>query len=516
MKLIFEQSQPGRSACALPKPDVPEAPLDKLVPAQYLRQSPPGLPEVDELTLVRHYTELSRRNVGVDNVFYPLGSCTMKYNPKINETLAGLSGLNEIHPYQPEETVQGILQIIYELGECLKEISGLDAVSMAPAAGAHGEFTGIKTIKAFHKANHQEQRIQVLIPDSAHGTNPASVAFCGYEPVEIKSDACGNVDLADLKSKLNDRTAAIMLTIPNTLGLFDEHMLKIAEMVHQSGALVYMDGANLNALMGIVKPADLGVDVLHFNLHKTFATPHGGGGPGAGPIAVTTKLAPFLPVPVITREPLKDGKSGDTSVLKKQHLYSLSRQKGDTSSILKMEHFYTFCCPDQSIGRIKGFYGNINVLVKAYIYIRMLGAEGLKKASQMAVLNANYILSQLKEYYPSTCSTQRLCMHECVLSGVKQMKESGVKTLDIAKRLIDYGFHPPTIYFPLIVHEALMIEPTETESKETLDGFIEAMKQIAKESKDNPQLVKSAPQTTVVKRLDEVKAARELVLRYQP
>jgi glycine dehydrogenase subunit 2 len=481
MQLIFEQSKPGRKAYTLPELDVPAQDIAKLIPAQYLRQDQPALPEVDELTLVRHYTALSRRNTGVDNVFYPLGSCTMKYNPKINESIAALDGFNRIHPYQPEETVQGIMEITYNLSEYLKEISGLPGVTLMPAAGAHGEFTGIKVIKAYFNA-HGDARKQVLIPDSAHGTNPASVAFSGYQPVEVKSDARGNVDIADLKAKVNSQTAAIMLTIPNTLGLFDEHIMEVADIVHQAGALVYMDGANLNALMGIVKPADLGVDVMHFNLHKTFATPHGGGGPGSGPIAVSARLKPYLPPPY---------------VVKKQGSFYLITD-----------------APDKAVGALKGFYGHINVLIKSYVYIRMMGADGLKQVSEMAVLNANYIMSQLKQDYH--LAYDRYCMHECVLDGTKQLKQSGVRTLDIAKRLIDYGFHPPTIYFPLIVPEAIMIEPTESESKETLDGFISAMKRIAGESEKEPNLVKSAPQTTVVKRLDEVKAARELVLKYIP
>ncbi|MFA5794335.1 MAG: aminomethyl-transferring glycine dehydrogenase subunit GcvPB [Candidatus Brocadiia bacterium] len=481
MQLIFEQSKPGRKAYTLPELDVPAQEISKLIPAQYLRTGQPALPEVDELTLVRHYTALSRRNTGVDNVFYPLGSCTMKYNPKINESLAALDGFNLVHPYQPEETVQGMLEMIYNLAEYLREISGLPGVTLLPAAGAHGEFTGIKVIKACLQAQG-DARKQVLIPDSAHGTNPASVAFSGYQPVEVKSDARGNVDIADLKAKINNQTAAIMLTIPNTLGLFDEHILEVADIVHKAGAFVYMDGANLNSIMGIVKPADLGVDVMHFNLHKTFSTPHGGGGPGSGPIAVSAKLKEYLPPPY---------------VVKNKDKFSL-----------------VIDAPGKAVGRLKGFYGHINVLIKAYVYVRMMGPAGLKQVSEMAVLNANYIMSRLKPDYH--LSYDRYCMHECVLDGTKQLKENGVRTLDIAKRLIDYGFHPPTIYFPLIVHEAIMIEPTETESKETLDGFIIAMKQIADESAKNPALVKSAPQTAPVKRLDEVKAAKELVVRYTP
>ncbi|MFH1230137.1 MAG: aminomethyl-transferring glycine dehydrogenase subunit GcvPB [Planctomycetota bacterium] len=489
-KLIFEQSRSGRSGCSIPQLDTPSIEITQLIPAQYIREKPPQLPEVDELTLVRHYTNLSMKNVGIDNTFYPLGSCTMKYNPKINENLCNLDGFAQLHPYQTEGTAQGILKIMYELGEYLKEISGLDSITLQPAAGAHGEFTGLKIIHKYFKT-HKDNRTKVLIPDSAHGTNPASGALCGFHAVEIKSDNRGNVDIADLKSKIDNQTAALMLTIPNTLGLFDEHIKEICDIVHQAGAFIYMDGANLNSIMGITKPSLVGVDVLHFNLHKTFSTPHGGGGPGAGPVAVCAKLASYLPVPVIAKEAI--------------HYHN---------ELTDTEEFYTldYNRPD-SIGQVKGFYGNIAVLIRAYVYIRMMGPDGLKKASEMAVLNANYIMAQLKSYYHLTYD--RHCMHECVLDGTNQLKKYGVRTLDIAKRLLDYGYHPPTIYFPLIVHEALMIEPTETESKETLDAFIQTMIDIAKEAETNPELVKSAPQTTPVGRLDEVKAARQLVVRYK-
>ena len=538
-RLIFEESRAGRcggimwpagSPGGRPN-DVPVKPIERLIPSQYLRQSEAELPEVNEVTIVRHYTNLSKKNTGVDDSFYPLGSCTMKYNPKINETLSALEGFSGLHPYQPEETVQGILQIMYETGEYLKEISGMSGVTLQPAAGAQGELTGLKIIRAYHKDRgtpifrcseapewRRTARKYVLIPDSAHGTNPASVVFSGYQPIEIKSDVAGNVDIADLKAKLNPEVAALMLTIPNTLGLFDPNLKTLAGMLHEVGAFLYMDGANLNALMGIIKPAEAGVDVLHFNLHKTFSTPHGGGGPGSGPVAVTAKLAPYLPVPLIKHLP-KTYPSRDGGY----HTLDYNRPK--------------------TIGRIKGFYGNIGVVVKAYIYIRLLGAAGLKRVSEIAVLNANYLKERLKKYYH--LPYDRPCMHECVLSGVwsvptvmpeahppvgwtdppkcGQVKKSGVHTLDIAKRLLDYGFHPPTIYFPLIVPEAIMIEPTETEGKETLDDFINAMIKIAEESEKNPEIVKSAPHgshhpvrdSRPVKRLDEVKAARELVLRWQ-
>ncbi|MEK7448583.1 MAG: aminomethyl-transferring glycine dehydrogenase subunit GcvPB, partial [Planctomycetota bacterium] len=481
-KLIFEQSKPGRQGCSLPLSDVPAQDIKKLIPDKYRRATPPELPEADELTVVRHYTNLSKKNMGVDDSFYPLGSCTMKYNPKINETLAALNGFSRLHPYQPEETAQGILEILYHLGEYLKEISGLAEVTLQPAAGAHGEFTGLKLIRAYLHSRGNPRKY-VLIPDSAHGTNPASVVFCGYEPVEIKSDDCGNIDLNDLKSKLNPETAAMMITIPNTLGLFDENLKEISDLLHKNGSFLYMDGANLNALMGLARPADFGVDVLHFNLHKTFATPHGGGGPGSGPVAACNKLAPYLPVPLIKKH-------------SRQPVTRREQTTPITDHRLPITYTLDYNRP-QSIGRIKGFYGNVGVALRAYIYIRMLGAAGLKKSTEMAVLNANYIAARLKQYYRLACAatarndsppilhrginsvpTQsgesrpnrdpRRCMHECVLTGEWQLKKSGVKTLDIAKRLLDYGFHPPTIYFPLIVHEALMIEPTETESKETL------------------------------------------------
>jgi len=498
-KLIFEESRPGRSACALPALDVPAQDINKLLPPTALRPAPAELPEVDELTLVRHYTNLSRKNFGVDSGFYPLGSCTMKYNPKVNETLCGLTGFAQLHPYQPASTVQGILRIMYELGEYLKEISGFDGVSLCPAAGAHGEFTGMKVIHQYFK-KHNDPRTKVLIPDSAHGTNPASSALCGFKAVEVKSDAHGNVDIADLKSKMDNQVAALMLTIPNTLGLFDEHIVEICKIVHDGGGFIYMDGANFNSIMGITKPALVGADVLHFNLHKTFSTPHGCGGPGSGPIAVTAKLTPYLPVPIVTR-------TGDviarSEATKQSQIATPLRARNDKGFEYHLDYNY----PD-SIGQIKGFFGNIAVLIRAYVYIRMMGPAGLKKASQMAVLNANYVMAQLKQHYH--LQYDRHCMHECVLDGTIQLKKFGVRTLDIAKRLLDYGYHPPTIYFPLIVHEALMIEPTETESKETLDEFIKVMIAIAKEAETQPDVVKNAPTTTPVGRLDEVKAAREL------
>ncbi len=481
--LIFEISRPGRCAASLPECDVPPADL----PQALLRDDLP-LPEVSELDLVRHYVRLSYLNHAVDTGFYPLGSCTMKYNPKVNEAVARLQGFTAVHPYQPEWTVQGCLELMYELQETLKEISGFAAVSLQPAAGAHGEFAGMLMIRAYHLDRGDTGRTKVLVPDSAHGTNPASTAMCGYEVVEIHSDARGNVDLDDLKAHCDEHVAGMMLTNPNTLGLFDEHILEIADLVHSCGGLLYGDGANLNAIVGIAKPADLGFDVMHFNLHKTFSTPHGGGGPGAGPVGVTEALADFLPGPIVDMEPPSEN----------------SQDEGP---------YYFLYVPDKSIGRLKSFYGNFGVLVRAYAYIRHLGAKGLRRVAEHAVLNANYLRVRLQDTYP--LPYRRTCMHEFVLSGRLPGAED-VHTVDIAKRLIDFGFHPPTIYFPLIVPEALMIEPTETESLETLDAFADAMLKIAEEARTSPETLHNAPFTAPLRRLDDVRAAREPKLRWQP
>jgi glycine dehydrogenase subunit 2 len=478
-KLIFEKSKSGRRGCALPTLDVPRKAIEKLIPAQFLRKDEPLLPEVGEVEIVRHYTHLSRKNVGVDTHFYPLGSCTMKWNPKVNEALATLPGFARIHPYQLEETVQGILELLYLTGEYLREIAALPAISLAPAAGAHGELTGVLIMRAYHR-DRGEKRTKILIPDSAHGTNPASTTICGFKPVEIKSDSRGNVDLAELAKHCDRETVGLMLTIPSTLGLFDNNLLEIANILHEKGALLYMDGANLNAIMGIVRPGECGVDVMHFNLHKTFSTPHGMGGPGSGPVAVREELSKFLPVPLIVK-----GKTG----------YALNYDM------------------PKSIGKVKTWCGNIGVIVKAFAYILSLGPEGARRVSEIAVLNANYLMAILKKHY--YLKYDRFCMHEFVLSGNYQ-KKYGVKTLDISKRLLDKGFHPPTNYFPLIVEEALMIEPTENESLETLNSFANAMIEIAKEAEENPQILLSAPQTTPISRPDEVRAAREPVLRWQP
>ena len=475
--IIYELSAPGRKGATLPALDVPEAPL----PDQVLLRDDLPLPEVSEVDVVRHFVRLSQLNYGVDLGMYPLGSCTMKYNPKMNEDAARLTGFSQVHPYQPTETVQGCLELMYRLQEALKALSGFSAVSLQPAAGAHGELTGVLTIRAYHVSRGDTQRDLMLIPDSAHGTNPASTSMSGMTMVELRSDERGNVSLDDLRAHLSDRVAGMMLTNPNTLGLFDEHLLEIARLVHEAGGLMYGDGANMNALLGIAKPAQLGFDVMHFNLHKTFSTPHGGGGPGSGPVGANPELAEFLPGPLVVRD--------------------------------EAEGTFQLAMPEHSIGRVKSFYGQFAVMVRAYAYIRLLGAAGLREVSEMAVLNANYLQSILKEVLP--LPHDRPCMHEFVLSGQIEGAPD-VRALDISKRLIDYGVHPPTNYFPLIVPEALMIEPTETESKESLDHFAEALTQIVAEAQTQPELLHDAPHTAPVRRLDEVRAARNLVLRWQP
>lgn len=478
--LIFEISNSGRTAYSLPECDVPEIELTELIPGFLLREKDLDLPEVSEIDVVRHFTQLSQRNHGVDSGFYPLGSCTMKYNPKINEDVARMEGFEKVHPYQQESTVQGCLELLYKTDKMLSEITGMERVSLQPAAGAHGEMSGLMIIKAYHESKGDFKRKKIVIPDSAHGTNPASAAVAGFDVIEVKSDERGGVDIEALQALMKDDIAGLMLTNPNTLGLFDDNIQNIAHIVHQAGGLLYYDGANANAIIGISRPGDMGFDVVHLNLHKTFSTPHGGGGPGSGPVGVKKELVPFLPQPVIE---YKDGE------------YSLDYNR------------------PLSIGRVKSFYGNFGVVVRAYTYILSMGPEGLRQVSETAVLNANYMLAKLKDYYYLPYA--RTCMHEVVFSGQRQ-KELGVSTLDIAKRLLDFGYHPPTIYFPLIVKEALMIEPTETESKETLDEFIAVMIQIAEEVKNDPELVKGAPYTTVVSRLDETNAARNPILNYTP
>lgn len=477
--LIFERSRPGRQAVDLPAADVPVAALDSLFAAEWLRQVPAALPEVSQPDLVRHFTELSQRTFGVDSGFYPLGSCTMKYNPKINEDVAAIPALVGLHPLAEEQDAQGALRLMFELQSMLAEISGMDAVTLQPAAGAHGELTGLKLIRAYHR-QHGDNRTQVIVPDSAHGTNPASVTVCGMNVVEIKSHPDGAIDLAALQAAVGPDTAALMLTNPSTLGLFEKNICEVTEIVHAAGGLVYYDGANANAIMGLARPGDMGFDVMHFNLHKTFSTPHGGGGPGAGPVGVKKFLEQFLPVPVVAQT--EDGS------------YRLDEDR------------------PLSIGRMHAFHGNFGVLVRAYAYILTMGASGLRQASEDAVMNANYCLSRLRDIYDAPF--ERHCMHECVLTS-KNQNPQGIRTLDIAKRLLDYGVHPPTIYFPLIVAEALMIEPTETESKETLDSFIALMRKIAEEAKLTPELIHQAPLTTVVGRLDEATAARRPNLRWK-
>lgn len=443
--LIFERSREGRYAYSLPQSDIKTDSVERILDDKFIRKNKAEFPEVAELDLVRHYTELSNKNFGVDSGFYPLGSCTMKYNPKINEKVARISGFAESHPLQEEEQIQGSLEIIYSLQEELKEITGMDEVTLQPAAGAHGEWTALMIFKAYHIKNGESHRNEVIVPDSAHGTNPASASFAGFKSVTVKSNERGEVDIEDLKRVVNENTAAIMLTNPNTLGIFEKNIMEIREIVHEAGGLLYYDGANLNAIMDKVRPGDMGFDAVHLNLHKTFTGPHGGGGPGSGPVGVKKELASYLPKPMVIKD-------GDTF-------------KYDNDI-------------ENSIGRVKPFYGNFGIYLRAYTYIRTMGAQGLKEVSEAAVLNANYIKARLKDRYE--IPYEQYCKHEFVLSGSKQ-KEYGVRTLDMAKRLLDFGVHPPTIYFPLNVEEGMMIEPTETESKETLDYFIDAMLQIADE-----------------------------------
>lgn len=478
-QMIFELSKKGRKGYRLPADDFTGLEAGDLFPADLKRENKAELPEVTENQVVRHYTNLSNKNFGVDTGFYPLGSCTMKYNPKINDEMANLPGFTCIHPLQPEESVQGAMALLYDLEKRIAEITGMDAVSLQPAAGAHGELTGMMMVKAYHDAREDFKRTKIIVPDTAHGTNPATAAMCGFEIVEVPSDQTGGVDVEALKAVLNDEIAGLMLTNPSTLGLFEKNIEEIAGLMHEAGGLLYYDGANLNAIMGKSRPGDMGFDIVHLNLHKTMSTPHGGGGPGAGPVGVKKRVAEFLPKPVIVKE----------------------------------EEAYRFDYDRPlSIGKMKGFYGNFGVLVRAYSYILTMGAEGLKAASEMAVLNANYMQARLKEDYILPFDT--ICKHEFVLDGLKEISEIEVTTLDVAKRLLDHGYHPPTIYFPLIVHNALMIEPTETESLETLDAFCDAMIEIAKEAKESPELLKNAPTHTIIRRVDEVRAARKPVLRW--
>jgi glycine dehydrogenase subunit 2 len=473
MKLLYERSQPGRRASSLPRYDLPTPEI----PAALARQRPPRLPELAEPELVRHFTQLADRNFGVDTGFYPLGSCTMKHNPRVNERVVNLPGFRDLHPLQEEEGVQGALELMWRLQEILAEVCGLDAVSLQPAAGSQGELTGLMLMRAYF-ADRGEKRTTVVTADTAHGTNPASVTMAGFTLQKAETDERGNLDLDDLRAKVNEETAGLMLTNPSTLGLFDEHIEEVAKIFHDAGALLYYDGANLNAVCGISRPGDMGFDIVHINLHKTFSQPHGGGGPGGGPIVVRDVLEPFLPVPAVVRE-------GDAFRL------DYDRPK--------------------SIGKVRGYTGPFGVFVRSYAFIRMYGPR-LKEMSEAAVLNANYLLARLREVYD--LPFDRLCMHEFVLSARNLKRDHGITALDVAKRLMDYGFHPPTIYFPLIVPEALMIEPTETEAKETLDAFADAMLRIAREAASDPKRLKDAPHHRPVKRLDEVKAAKRAIVKY--
>ncbi|AKS67042.1 glycine dehydrogenase [Staphylococcus schleiferi] len=477
--LIFERSKEGRFAYALPKKEINENVAEKLLDSKFIRKNKAEFPEVSELDLVRHYTELSHKNFGVDTGFYPLGSCTMKYNPKVNEKAARIPGFAESHPLQDVNQVQGSLEIIYNLQEELKEITGMDEISLQPAAGAHGEWTALMIFKAYHLQNGDTQRDEVIVPDSAHGTNPASAVFAGFKAVTVKSNEKGEVDIDHLKELVSDKTAAIMLTNPNTLGIFETNIMEIRDIVHEAGGLLYYDGANLNAIMDKVRPGDMGFDAVHLNLHKTFTGPHGGGGPGSGPIGVKKALREYLPKPLVV-------KNGD-------------RFEYDN----EIKH---------SIGRVKPFYGNFGIYLRAYTYIRSMGYQGLREVSEAAVLNANYMKARLKDTF--VIPFDQYCKHEFVLSGTKQ-KKLGVRTLDMAKRLLDFGVHPPTVYFPLIVDEGMMIEPTETESKETLDYFCDALIQIAKEAEEDPDKVLEAPHTTIIDRLDETTAARKPILKFE-
>ncbi|MFL5825539.1 MAG: aminomethyl-transferring glycine dehydrogenase subunit GcvPB [Thermoleophilaceae bacterium] len=486
---IYERSEEGRRAFTPPELDVPDTPISELLPADAIRSEPPALPEIAEPEIVRHYNNLSKKNFDLDTGFYPLGSCTMKYNPKVNERVAGLPGHARLHPLQDPEYAQGALELMWNLQGALSEISGLPHVSLQPSAGSHGELAGLLLTRAYHEDRGQ-QRHKVLTPDTAHGTNPATVTMAGYEVVKVGTAPDGGVDLDDLRAKADEDVACLMLTNPNTLGLFDNNIQEIASIVHGVGATLYYDGANLNAVMGISRPGDMGFDIVHFNLHKSFTQPHGGGGPGSGPIAVSDRIEPFLPRPQVLRRAASNGSDRD--------YFDLDYDR------------------PKSIGRLRGFHGNFGVFVRSYAYIRSVGGDGLKDVSENAVLNANYLRARLAEegiaeYLP--IAFDRVCMHEFVLSGRGAKEKLGIKTLDIAKRLLDFDMHPPTVYFPLLVDEALMIEPTETETKETLDRFAEVVREILREAAEDPEIAKNAPYSTPVRRLDEARAARQPIVR---
>ena len=479
MKLIFEKSRPGRRASTLPRYDLP--PGD--VPEDLRRERPPRLPELAEPEVVRHFSELATRTFGIDTGFYPLGSCTMKHNPRVNERVVALPGFRDLHPFQ-EEGAQGALELEWRLQEILAEVTGLDAVSLQPAAGSQGEVTGLLLMRAYFADRGESERSEIVVPDTAHGTNPASVTMAGYTLVGVRTDRRGNIDLDELREKVGEKTAGLMLTNPSTLGLFDENIDAIRDIFHGAGALMYYDGANLNAVCGISRPGDMGFDIVHINLHKTFSQPHGGGGPGGGPIAVRETLAPYLPAPVVARDPLP----------------------GSAGQRFRLDHDRP-----KSIGKVRGFSGPFGVFVRSYAFMRAWG-PALREMSEVAVLNANYLLALLRDGYD--LPFDRLCMHEFVLSARTLKRDHGISALDVAKRLMDFGFHPPTVYFPLVVPEALMIEPTETEAKETLDAFAAAMQQIAREAREEPEVIRAAPHGRPIGRLDEVRAARQPVVRY--
>jgi glycine dehydrogenase subunit 2 len=477
---IFEKSKSGRRGTRMTRSDVDTSSLDELIPSRHLRSEPARLPEVPENEVVRHYTELSLKNHHVDRGLYPLGSCTMKYNPKVNEATCRLEGFAGLHPFTPQASSQGALRLMHELAEMLKEVAGMDEVTLQPAAGAQGEMTGVLLMRAHHDAKGEGgTRRRILFPDSAHGTNPATAAMAGFDAEEIPSDASGRVDLEALRENLDETVAGLMLTNPNTLGVFESDIIEISRLVHEVGGLMYMDGANLNALMGVARPGDMGYDIVHFNLHKTFSTPHGGGGPGSGPVGVKKHLAPYLPVPKVVRR--DDGS------------YGLDWER------------------PESFGKLHGSYGNFGVMVRAYTYMRMLGCRGIRETAEAAVLNNAYLTALLKDDFDLPYGRG---MHESVFSGVSLKKRTGIKTMDVAKRLLDYGFHAPTVYFPLNVPEALMTEPTETETKEELERYAAAMKAIAGEAETDPEMVATAPHTTPVRRLDEGRAARQLDLKW--
>jgi glycine dehydrogenase subunit 2 len=485
---IFERSSEGRRAAVMPELDVPDRSPGELIPPHLLRERPPELPQVSEPEIVRHYNRISRRNFDLDSGFYPLGSCTMKHNPRLNERVAALPGHARLHPLTPPERAQGALELMWRLQGALSEITGLPHVSLQPSAGAHGELAGLLLTRAYH-ADRGEERTKVLTPDTAHGTNPATVTMAGFDVVKVATDERGGIDVDDLREKVSPDVACLMLTNPNTLGLFDERIEQVAQLVHEVGATLYYDGANLNAVMGISRPGDMGFDIVHVNLHKSFSQPHGGGGPGAGPIAVSDRIEPYLPRPQVVLRKADNG--------------------GEPRFDLDFER-------PKSIGRLRGFQGNFGVFARSYAYIASLGGDGLKEASETAVLNANYLLARLSKgragrYLP--IAFDRTCKHEFVLSGAAAKRELGIKTLDVAKRLLDFGFHPPTVYFPLLVDEALMVEPTETETRETLDAFADAVEELLGEAEKDPDLARNAPYTTPVRRLDEVAANKRPVVR---